>query len=285
LINLFLTGSGIVTNGEDPEVYINEFLDKKRRKYFRSKNKNLIRLLYNLYEFGYNYYFKVEVKGKENFPYRGPALLVGNHEGAIVSPSMLMTVLAWYKEQGTKKTLFSFAHNAFFKIPYLSSSMEELGAILNNQEDINKVFKDKGFILTYPGGAKEAFKETHLKYKVNFYNHKGFIRLAIREKVPLIPVVTIGGHDTLLILSSGESISKSLKLNKLLGLDVLPLSFSLPWGIGLGPFLPYIPFPTKIKVYFGKPIHLNKDTTEKRVIDQYYTKVVRIMQKMLDDIR
>jgi len=37
LINLFLTGSGIVTNGEDPEVYIIEFLDKKRRKYFKDK--------------------------------------------------------------------------------------------------------------------------------------------------------------------------------------------------------------------------------------------------------
>lgn len=248
--------------------------------------KLLSNLLY-LLEFFYNNYFKVEIKNLKNLPEKGPALLVGNHSGAVNSPDMLMLFVAWYRKNKFKVPLYGLAHDIFFKIPILSSFITKLGAIPATQESAHQIFKNSGFIVVYPGGDLDAFRSYKEKNKINFFGRCGFIRLAIKENVPIIPVVSTGGHDTLIIFSSGRELAKKLKFDKLFRLNVLPFSFSIPWGFSIGPFLPYIPFPAKIKFCFGKPIEIPKKIKKSEydiTVDKYYKIIENKMQKIMDEM-
>ena len=97
------------------------------------------------------------------------------------------------------------------------------------------------------------------RHRVDFGGRKGFIRLALEQDVPIVPVVAVGGQETALFLSRGESLAKVLGLDRLFRLKVLPISLALPWGLNVGDMLGHIPLPAKITVEALPPIHLREE--------------------------
>jgi hypothetical protein len=94
--------------------------------------------------------------------------------------------------------------------------------------------------------------------------------------------VSIGGQETALFLSRGETLSKLLGLDRLLRLKVLPISIAAPWGINVGDFLGHIPLPAKITVEALPPIRLRDEFGPEPDVDEGYEHVVRVMQETLD---
>src|SRR3972149_2390903 len=92
-------------------------------------DKKLVETIVSILEIPYDHYFKVTATGQENLPDAGPALLVGNHGGAINSPDMLMMFVAWYRHQGPERPLNALAHDFFFKVPGLGGAMRKIGAM------------------------------------------------------------------------------------------------------------------------------------------------------------
>jgi len=82
-----------------------------------------------------------------------------------------------------------------------------------------------------------------------FGGRSGFARLAMEAGVPIVPIVTAGAGNSLLVLSDGQKLAKGLRLDRLVRLKALPVSVSIPWGlnVGLVGLLPYIPLPTKLR--------------------------------------
>ena len=70
----------------------------------------------------------------------------------------------------------------------------------------------------------------------------------MEHDVPIVPIVTAGAGESLLVLSSGQRLARALKLDKTLRLKALPVSVSLPWGLSIGAvgLLPYFPLPNKM---------------------------------------
>lgn len=236
----------------------------------------------------YDHYFKVTATGTENLPDHGPALLVGNHSGAINSPDMLMLFVAWYRAQGFDLPLHALAHDFFFKIPGLDETLRSIGAMPAGAQAAAQVLQNGGFLLVYPGGERDAFKPFGSRNRINFFGRRGFIRLALREGVPVIPVVARGGHETLFVFSSGRKIAKSLGLQKLLRINIFPLAYSFPWGFGIGPFIPYMPLPIHIRLKFGEPLDFGcftpEDAENPAIVESCHTEIVSAMQKMLDSM-
>ena len=112
--------------------------------------------------------------------------------------------------------------------------------------------------------------------KVDFGGRRGFIRLAKRRGVPLVPVVSIGGQETALFLSRGERLARLLGLDRMFRLKVLPISLALPWGLNIGDMLGHLPLPAKITIQVLDPI----DVSEMEV-DDAYELVLERMQRML----
>ncbi len=142
-------------------------------------------------------------------------------------------------------------------------------------------------VFVFPGGNLEAFRPYRDRYKITFGGKKGFIRLALRERVPIIPVVLVGGHETFFVLHNGEALAKLLRLKKLVRSETCALFLGLPWGLGFGPIF-HLPLPAKSQVRFLKPISLKKyspkDIKNEKAVDEIYEKVTSSMQAAVDEL-
>ncbi|CAB4915517.1 unannotated protein [freshwater metagenome] len=115
-----------------------------------------------------------------------------------------------------------------------------------------------------------------------FSGRTGFARLAIEAGVPVVPVVTAGAGESLLVLSSGKRLARALRLDKVLRLKTLPLSVSIPWGVNLGlvGLLPYLPLPTKLGTTVLAPMRPEADETA----EEFAVRVHSAMQAELDEL-
>jgi 1-acyl-sn-glycerol-3-phosphate acyltransferase len=86
----------------------------------------------------------------------------------------------------------------------------------------------------------------------------GFIKLAIRSGVPIVPIATVGGPDAMPVIATGRRIAQALRLDRIARLKMFPIAVQAPWGLSPA-ILPELPLPTKIRTAFGEPIELDHD--------------------------
>jgi 1-acyl-sn-glycerol-3-phosphate acyltransferase len=112
-------------------------------------------------------------------------------------------------------------------------------------------------VLVYPGGDIDTFKPWSERHTVKFGGRTGFVRLALRQQVPIVPVVSVGAHETFRVLTDGHRLAQALHLKQLLRLEVLPVFLCLPWGLWIGPYEMHLPLPSKIRLRVLPPIHFD----------------------------
>jgi 1-acyl-sn-glycerol-3-phosphate acyltransferase len=226
-------------------------------------------------------YFRSEVRGLGNVPEEGPVLLVGNHSGGNLTPDTGVFTLAFSTYFGVERAFYQLAHNLVLSMPGLSF-LRKYGTVAASHENARKALQAGAAVLVYPGGDYEVHRPIWESARVDFGGRKGFLRLALDEGVPIVPVVSIGGQETSLFLSRGERLAKGLALDKLFRLKVLPISLALPWGINVGDMLGHLPLPAKITVEALPPIDLRREFGADPDLDEVYDHLVRQMQETLD---
>lgn len=208
-------------------------------------------------------WYRLELRG--SVP-DGPCLLVGNHNfGAYVNPEI-------YILGSHVPGLKQLAHDLLFKVPGVRSVARHFGAIPAKHEDAVRALREGHRVVVFPGGAWESFRPSSQRDVIDFKNRTGFVRLAREAGVPIVPVVTAGGHDGWWIVSRGERIAEALGLKRF-RIDVFPIGFAAPFGLLIGP-TPFFPLPHKIICDIGAPMH---DVTD---ADQ----VVSVMQAKLTEL-
>jgi 1-acyl-sn-glycerol-3-phosphate acyltransferase len=225
-------------------------------------------------------YFRAEVRGLHRVPEEGGVLLVGNHSGGNLTPDSLVFSLAFNTYFGVERGFYQLAHNLVLSLPHLSW-MRKHGTIAANPENAHAALATGNALLVYPGGDYEVHRPSWESAKVDFGGRKGFIRLALEEEVPIVPVVSIGGQETALFLSRGERLARLLRLDSMFRLKVLPISLALPWGLNIGDMLGHIPLPAKITCEVLDPIDLRNEFGQSPDLDDVYEEVVSRMQKTL----
>jgi 1-acyl-sn-glycerol-3-phosphate acyltransferase len=220
-------------------------------------------------------YFRAEVRGLQNIPEEGPVLLVGNHSGGNLTPDTHVFTLAFSTYFGVERKFHQLAHNLVLSMPGLGS-LRKYGTVAATPENAERALDVGAALLVYPGGDYEVHRPSWESARVDFGGRKGFIRLAQRREVPLVPVVAIGGQETALFLSRGERIARLLGLDRMFRLKVLPVSLALPWGLNVGDMLGHIPLPAKITVQVLEPIDVSG-----MEVDDAYELVLGRMQTTL----
>jgi 1-acyl-sn-glycerol-3-phosphate acyltransferase len=226
-------------------------------------------------------YFRGEVRGLGNIPEEGPVLLVGNHSGGNLTPDTTVLTLAFHAYFGVERPFYQLAHNLVLSMPGLSF-LRKFGTVAASPANAEKALRSGAALLVYPGGDHEVHRPTWHSSRVDFAGRRGFIRLALEHDVPIVPVVSIGGQETALFLSRGETLSKLLGLDRLLRLKVLPISIAVPWGLNIGDFLGHVPLPAKITVEALPAIRLRDEFGPEPDVDEAYEHVLRLMQETLD---
>jgi 1-acyl-sn-glycerol-3-phosphate acyltransferase len=200
---------------------------------------------------------------------------VGNHSGGNLTPDTTVFTLAFSTYFGVERRFHQLAHNLVLSMPGLGR-LRKYGTVAATHGNAERALDVGGALLVYPGGDYEVHRPSWESARVDFGGRKGFIRLAQRKQVPLVPVVSIGGQETALFLSRGEGLAKLLGLDRMFRLKVLPVSLALPWVLNVGDMLGHWPLPAKITIQVLPPIDV-----QDMEADEAYDLVVRRMQTTL----
>lgn len=228
-----------------------------------------------------SFYFRADVRGLENVPAEGPVLLVGNHSGGNMPADTFVFTLAFNTYFGVERRFYQLAHNLVLAMPGIGY-LRKYGTVAASPENAEKALDSGAALLVYPGGDYETHRPTWESTRIDFGGRKGFIRLAIEKKVPIVPVVSIGGQETALFLTRGERLARLLQLDRLFRLKVLPISLALPWGINVLDIPGHIPLPAKIAIETLPAIHLRQEFGPKPDPDDVYEHLTAAMQRTLD---
>jgi 1-acyl-sn-glycerol-3-phosphate acyltransferase len=226
-------------------------------------------------------WYRGEVRGLGNIPDEGPVLMVGNHSGGNMTPDTVVFSLAFNTYFGVERPFYQLAHNLVLSMPGLGS-LRKFGTVAASQRNARQALQSGAALLVYPGGDYEVHRPSWQRNRVDFDGRQGFIRLALDEGVPIVPVVSIGGQETALFLSRGEGLARLLALDRMFRLKVLPISLALPWVLNVGDMLGHIPLPAKLTIETLPPIDLEAEFGPDPDLDEIYDHLIRLMQDTLD---
>ncbi|HEY1839941.1 MAG TPA: lysophospholipid acyltransferase family protein [Mycobacterium sp.] len=226
-----------------------------------------------------DYWFRMEIDGWENVG-GPPVLLIGIHSGAPFVWDAWTVGFQWWRRFGPERTLHGTAHDALMAIPGFGQYFRSMGVLPAAPDAIATALAEGHDVALWPGGEVDSLRPWSERDRANLAGRKGFVKMAIRAGVPIVPIATVGGADAMPVLIRGDRLSHALRLDKLLRLKVFPLAISLPWGIAPAA-LPQLPLPAKIRTRFMPAIELDHDLA--RADDDEY--VDRKYQEVEDSIQ
>lgn len=249
----------------------------------------------------YKYYFRCDISGWENVP-DSKALYVGNHNG-LITFEVLMLFHAWWKKFGATRRALGLAHGVALNNPFFRWLIPRIGAIPADPDIAYEALARDYSLLVYPGGEKESFRPFTERKKIDFYLRKGFIKLALKAKVPIVPIVSVGAHESYVILHRGEELAEALGLKEKLRLHGVPITVSTVfffWCVttGLFTFFPlliapavfmsiFVPLPAKMTFRILPPIDIESmvdpSTDEDTNLTKIYDHVLTAMQAVHDE--
>lgn len=257
------------------------------------RNPEVLRQIMPLMGWLYEHYYQVSTDGWEQIPTDENVMLVGSHNGGLPAPDMHMMLYDWCRQFGLKRPLYGLMHPSVWKaFPYAAHIAAQMGAVRAHPKMGLAALSQKASIAVYPGGAQDIFRPYAMRNKIYFHNRKGFVKLALKKAVPIVPMISCGAHSTLVVLGDIYPQVKALHdsgMPWLLGVDpeVFPIYLGLPWGIAAGP-LPNIPLPIKIRTRICAPIRFERSGSEalrdKSYVDACYKQVCAQMQTALDEL-
>jgi len=209
-------------------------------------DKETLKFTALIINFMYKYWNRVEVFNNENIPKNGSALVIANHGGVLpidaahIGTSILM-------ETDPPRLVRTLVERFLPKLPYVYSFMTKVGQIVGTYENAEIILDSGELLQIFPEGSKGASKPYYKYYELEEFN-VGFMELAIKKKVPIIPVGVVGSMEQTLVLFDFKTLAKKLNMPS------FPIT---PFFPILGP-LGMIPLPSKYRIVFGKPLYFDK---------------------------
>ncbi|MDT5265026.1 MAG: hypothetical protein QOI90_1652, partial [Mycobacterium sp.] len=226
-------------------------------------------------------YHRAEVRGLDGFP-PGGALVVSNHSGGLFAMDVPVFATGFYEKYGYERPVFTLSHDIIFTGP-TADFFRKTGFIPANHENADEALRSGGVVVVFPGGDYDVYRPTMSESKIDFDGRTGYVRAALNAGVPIVPSVSIGGQQAQLFLSRGEWLAKVARLDKLMRVKILPISFGFPFG--LSAVLPVnVPLPTKIATQVLAPIDIVATFGEDPDVDEVDAHVRHVMQRALDEL-
>jgi 1-acyl-sn-glycerol-3-phosphate acyltransferase len=257
------------------------------------RDEAFITSLMPIWEWLYRYYFRVQTSGWDNIP-EGQVLLVGSHNGGLSAPDMHMMMYDWFRRFGVDRPVYGLMHAELSQsfLPGTKLAVKA-GAIMAHPRMARAALQAGASVLVYPGGVKDLFRPHDQRDRICFNDNAAFIKLALRYETPIVPMISWGAHDTLIVLKDLYPLLQQLHQLGLPwpgGIDpiVFPLYLGLPWGFGLGP-IPNIPFPVQVHTRVLPPIYFPRYGVEaardRSYIQDCYQAAYKKIQSGLDQLK
>jgi 1-acyl-sn-glycerol-3-phosphate acyltransferase len=199
----------------------------------------------------YRDYWRVETTGIENVPATGRALLVSNHAGVLPwDGTMIKTAV--FAEHPHPRHVRALVASLFMGMPMLSWFLRRTGQTVGHPDDTRRLLERDELVLVFPEGVRGTGKGFKDRYRLRRFGRGGFVATAIRSGAPIIPVSVVGSEEIYPMVADLAPVARFL------GLPYFPITPTWPW---LGP-LGMIPLPSKWRIQFHAPIHVEKHPPE-----------------------
>src|SRR5699024_10791564 len=110
-------------------------------------------------------WFRIEVRGIENIPDEGGALVVSNHSGTVAIDSV-MTQLALHDAHPKGRFLRMLGADLVFQLPVVGDIARKTGSTLAASADAHRLLRDGGLVAVWPAGFKGVGKPFRARYKL-----------------------------------------------------------------------------------------------------------------------
>jgi 1-acyl-sn-glycerol-3-phosphate acyltransferase len=233
-----------------------------------------------LYEPLYRRWFRAEWEGIDKIPTTGGALLVANHAAAIPSDA---PVIMHGIEKELGRPVYGLADHLFRAIPVVGNLWSRAGGVAAHPENAYRLLREqKQLVLVFPEGSKGPAKTYDERYRLRRFGRGGFVEIAMRAGVPVIPIAVVGAEESMPILFKIPSLAKAL------GLPYVPITANM---VVFGPVLGTVAyFPAKFKLRVLDPVIFDVPADQdrygkSRVMEEAEAIRVGIQENLYDMLR
>jgi 1-acyl-sn-glycerol-3-phosphate acyltransferase len=251
-------------------------------------NQTLLRAQKPVWDALCKYYFRLETSGWERLPAE-TSLLIGVHSGGALTMDAWTFVFQWWRRFGTERVLHPTAHDVLMAAPGIGDYFRQCGVIPASRPGVSAALRSGRDVIIWPGGDVDAMRNWRKRDQAVLGGRKGFVRQAIRSGVPIVPVASVGGHDTAFVLSEGRWIANGLDrvsgLKRKLRGTRMPIVLGIPFGLTIETIPTHLPLPAKIRTELLDPIHVDRDperVNDGEYVDSVYLEVKSAIQDAMD---
>jgi 1-acyl-sn-glycerol-3-phosphate acyltransferase len=207
-----------------------------------------------LYDPIYRRWFRAEWEGLEHIPAEGGALLVGNHGGAIPSDA---PVVMHGIETELGRPVYGMADNLFRLLPVVGTLWSRAGGVPAHPDNAYRLLHDEQQLaLVFPEGTKGTGKLARDRYQLRRFGRGGFVEIAMRAGVPIVPLAVIGNEEAMPI------VYKASRLARLMNLPYFPVTAN---QFVFGPVLGLVvPLPSKFRIRVLPPVFFDAAPNQER---------------------
>jgi 1-acyl-sn-glycerol-3-phosphate acyltransferase len=220
----------------------------------------------------YKHWFRVEWEGFEHLPEEGGALLVANHAGAIPpdAPSIMHGI-----EKDLGRPVYGLAEHLFRTLPVVGTLWSRSGGVTAHPDNAYRLLHDEErLVLVFPEGTKATGKHYRDRYRLRRFGRGGFVDIAMRAGVPVIPIAVMGAEETMPI------VFKSPRLAKMLNLPYFPITANM---LAFGPAGVVAYLPAKIRIRVLPPVYFDVAPNQERYSRSRVMEESESIRRMVQD--
>ena len=161
-----------------------------------------------IYEPIYSKWFRAQWEGLEKIPTDGGALLVANHAGAIPSDA---PVIMHGIEKELDRPVYGLADYFFRTVPVIGTLWARAGGVSARPANAYRLLKEqRQLALVFPEGTKGPSKSFTDRYQLRRFGRGGFVEIAMRAGVPVIPIAVVGSEEAMPVIMRLPTLAKAL---------------------------------------------------------------------------
>ena len=227
----------------------------------------------------YRRWFRVEWEGLEKIPADGGALLVANHAAAIPSDA---PVIMHGIETELQRPVYGLADHLFKSLPVIGTLWSRGGGVAAHPDNAYRLLREQGqLVLVFPEGSKGPGKNFTERYQLRRFGRGGFVEIAMRAGVPVIPIAVVGAEESM------PTLYNMGRLAKVAGLPYFPITANM---LAFGPLGAVTYFPAKFKLRVLDPVHFDVAAdqprySKSRIMDESEAIREKIQQALYDMLR
>ena len=220
----------------------------------------------------YRYYFRVETRGIDSVP-SGRLLFVANHAGNTLPADGAMIGQPMLLEADPPRIVRAMAEFYVPQIPWFSELLDRMGSVVGTPENCLRLLQHDEAVLVFPEGHRGFIKPYSQAYRLQRFG-RGFVRIALQAKAPIVPVGVVGSEE------QSPGLLDAKVLGRIIGAPAFPVTWTFPLLGALG----LLPLPVKYRIYFGEPIRLvGEPSDDDRSIQAHVDRVRDSIALLIED--